>query len=107
MHGPKRMAPPAPRGTPGFPKGSRDGRSSRSSWCWRSYCCRASTHSGIYLSFLRQLGVLVIAISEHPSEMGALGAFMASRFLGLLVLVQPWGSSVLEFWGVCSSYSCI
>lgn len=39
-------------------------------------------------------------------EPAASGAFMAGRFPGLVVLVQPWGSFVLEFWGLCS-YSCI
>lgn len=50
--------------------------------------------------FLRPLGVAV-ATSEHPFEPLAAGAFTASRFPGLVVLVQPWGSFILEFWGVC------
>lgn len=96
-----RTAPPAPRGTPGFPKGSRARRSSRGSRCWRSR--RASTRRGLGLCLLRQSGGLIAATSEHTFEMVA---FMASRFLGLLVLGQPWGSFVLEFWGV-RTYSCI
>lgn len=65
VHSPKGTVPPAPWGIPGFPEGSQG----RSSWCWRS-CCRgpggrASTCCGVYLRFLRPLGV-VITTSGHP-----------------------------------------